>query len=164
MSIQNERINKALSPAELTAIRTKINELEDELPFLIGLTVEERVALPKINDANRTFVMDSLQAVKSNSSFMPAYINSVNLENDVTLYNQLEEFVQRIGQLYEKILDTQTLAGSEAYMMALAAYKMFQAASAAGLPGADAIHDALKQRFAGQGGTGTGENPAPPTP
>jgi hypothetical protein len=44
--------------------------------------------------------------------------------------------------------DTQMLAGSEAYSSALTAYKLFQAASEAGLKGSDAIYDSLKARFA----------------
>lgn len=47
------------------------------------------------------------------------------------------------------------MAGSESYVSALTAYKLFGSAADAGVPGADAIYNQLKQRFAGQGGTGT---------
>ena len=56
-------------------------------------------------------------------------------------------------QLLEKIEDTQLLAGSEAYVSGLAFYKLVSAAAEAGVPGADAVSDLLRARFAGQGGT-----------
>jgi hypothetical protein len=63
--------------------------------------------------------------------------------------------------LSEKISDTQMLAGSEAYITSLAAYRMFEGAAKAGMAGADSVYDELKQHFAGQGGSG--EKPAAPT-
>ena len=53
------------------------------------------------------------------------------------------------------------LCGSEAYASSLTAYRLFEAAASAGLPGADSVYNALKQRFAGQGTTG-GTTPTPP--
>ena len=153
MSIQSNRVNTMLDAAKIDNIRKKFQELEAELDFIIGLTIDERVNLPKINVANRTFVMDSLSALQTNGSFMPAYLNVADMTADITLYNQLEEFTQRAAQLSEKLGDTQMLAGSEAYVSSLAAYRLFEAAAKAGLPGADAVYDLLKQRFADQGGS-----------
>ena len=55
------------------------------------------------------------------------------------------------------------LAGSEAYVTALAAYRNFEAAAKAGIQGADTIYELLKARFSGQGGTGaaTASNNSP---
>jgi len=154
MSIQTNRLSIVLDDAKIADIRKNFTELETALDFTVGLTVDERVNLPKINVSNRTFVMDSHSALQTNGSFMPAYLDVAELGKDVTLYNQLEEFAQRSAQLSEKLADSQMLAGSEAYVTSLAAYRLFEAAAKAGLPGADAIYDSLKERFAGQGGAG----------
>ena len=159
MSIQSNRISIVLDDAKIADIRKKFEELEAALNFIIGLTIDERVNMPKINVANRTFVMDSQAALQTNASFMPAYVNVPELGKDITVYNQLEEFAQRSAQLSEKLSDTQMLAGSEAYLTSLAAYRLFEAAAKAGLPGADAVYDSLKERFANQGGTGDAPKP-----
>ena len=159
MSIQSNRISIVLDDAKIADIRKKFEELEAALNFIIGLTIDERVNMPKINVANRTFVMDSLAALQTNASFMPAYVNVPEMGKDITVYNQLEEFTQRAAQLSEKLGDTQMLAGSEAYLTSLAAYRMFEAAAKACLPGADAIYDSLKERFANQGGSGDTPKP-----
>ncbi len=152
MSIQTNRISTVLDDAKIADIGKKFAELESALDFIIGLTVDERINLPKISVVNRTFVMDSQSALQTNGSFMPSYLNVAQLGNDITLYNQLQEFTQRAAQLSEKLSDTQMLAGSEAYVTSLAAYRLFEAAAKAGLPGADAVYDGLKERFADQGG------------
>ena len=159
MSIQSNRISMVLDDAKITDIRKNFETLEKSLDFTIGLTIDERVNMPKINVANRTFVMDSLAALQTNASFMPAYLNVPEMGKDITVYNQLEEFAQRSAQLSEKLGDTQMLAGSEAYLTSLAAYRLFEAAAKAGLPGADAIYDSLKERFANQGGSGDTPKP-----
>jgi len=152
MSIQSNRISIVLDDAKIASIRKAFETLEQTLDFITGLTVEERVTLPKISVANRSFVMDSQSALQNNGSFMPAYLDVAELSKDITLYNQLQEFTLRAAQLSEKLADMQMLAGSEAYVTALTVYRLFGAAAKAGLPGADAIYNSLKERFAGQGG------------
>lgn len=66
----------------------------------------------------------------------------------------MDELILLHNQLGEKLQDTQLLAGSEAYIGALTLYKLFASAAEAGVAGSDAVYNQLKQRFAGQGGTG----------
>jgi hypothetical protein len=81
------------------------------------------------------------------------------MDNDLTLFTQLDEIVGIVNQLREKLEDTRQLAGGESYVSALTLYKLFGSAADAGVPGADAIVTQLKARFANQGGAAT-----PPTP
>ncbi len=158
-NLTNNRIDTVISDADLAKVNTALNDLESTLSFLIGLTVEERVQLPKINVANKSFTQDAINAVVNNGAMLPAYLDKTAMEKDMNLYNQLDKLAIRIRQLLEKIDDTQMLAGSEAFVAALTAYKLFAAAAAAGVAGSDAIYDTLKERFAGQGGSST----PPPT-
>ena len=89
--------------------------------------------------------------METNPSFLPAYFSVAELKKDLTLYQQLDPLLLEINKLAEKIDDTQMLAGSEAYVTALAAYRNFEAAAKAGIQGADTIYELLKARFAGQG-------------
>ena len=158
-NLSNNRIDTVISDADLAKVNTALNDIESTLSFLIGLTVEERVQLPKINVVNKSFTQDAINAVVNNSAMLPAYLDKTAMEKDMDLYLQLDKLAIRIRQLLEKIDDTQMLAGSEAFVAALTAYKLFAAAAAAGVAGSDAVYDTLKERFAGQGGSGT----PPPT-
>jgi hypothetical protein len=159
----NNRLSKTLTQAEIDALRGAFNTIETILPWLIGLNTSEKVALPKMNDSNKTFTEDAQTGLSINADIFPAYLKADEMGKDVTLFNQLEEFVQRSSKLCEKLSDTQTLAGSEAYITALAVYRLAESAAIAGIPGADTLHKQLKQRFAGQGNPGTPLPPAEPT-
>jgi hypothetical protein len=153
----SNRVSAAVAPADITAIKAAIASIKTKLPFLIGLTAAERQTIPKINEANRVFTSDAISAVVNNADMLPAYFNAGELRKDLELYTALDEVALMLAQLSEQVSDTQMLAGSEAFITALSSYRLFGAAAAAGVPGADAIADMLAARFAGQGGTG----PAP---
>jgi hypothetical protein len=158
-TVANNRISVTIDPFVLNQVKEAFQNLNNLLPFLIGLNPEERMALPKINVANKQFVSDALVAIQNNQQLFPIYLSGVELHKDFTLYNQLDELVTLSSQLSEKLRDTQILAGSEAFVTSLSIYKLMEAASNAGMPGADTIYEQLAERFAGQGGKG---NPLPP--
>ena len=161
-NLSNNRLNLTATPVQITAVKTALQAANTNLPFLIGLTTEERVALPTINVNNKAFTEDAINAGVNNASLLPSYVSVANMQNDLTLFSQLDEIIILTKQLLEKLEDTQLLAGSEAYTSALTVYKLFASAADAGVPGADAINNQLKQRFAGQG-AGTSTPSTPPT-
>ena len=157
MNITINRLNTVMPAADIDEVKGLIKNIYGKMPFLIGLTTDERVTLPKISENNKVFVGDSINALANNAPMLPSYLNVADIKSDLTLYEQLDELEMLALQLVEKIQDTRMLSGSEAYISSLAAYRLFEAAASAGIPGADAVYDALKQRFAGQG-------PSAPTP
>ena len=153
-NLSNNRLNITATTEQITAVKAALQTITTNLPFLLGLTIDERVALPAINVNNKAFTEDAINAGVNNSSLIPSYVSVATMQNDMMLFSQLDEIIILTKQLLEKLEDTQLLAGSEAYTSALTLYKLFGAAADAGVPGADAITAQLKQRFAGQGGTG----------
>ena len=157
-------MNTTATAAQITAVKTALQTIGTNLPFLIGLTSEERVLLPAIDVNNKAFTEDAINAGINNAALLPAYLSVGNMQNDLNLFNQLDEIIILVKQLLEKLEDTQLLAGSESYSAALMLYKLFGSAADAGMPGADAVNTQLKQRFAGQGGKGvTASNQALPS-
>lgn len=146
-NITNNRLNITLTEAQVIAVKAAIQTIYTEVPFLLGLTVEERISLPKINVANKAFTEDAINAITNNGDMLPGYLNVATMQTDLQLFSQLDELTPLVRQLLEKLEDTQILAGSEAYVSALAGYRLFGAASEAGIPGADAVYDGLKARF-----------------
>jgi len=152
-NLTNNRLNITATAAQITAVKTALQTINTNLPFLIGLTVDERIALPAIDVNNKAFTEDAINAAVNNPSLVASYLSVPNMQNDMALYTQLDEIKGLVNQLLEKIEDTQLLAGSEAYVSGLVFYKLVSAAAEAGVPGADAVSDLLRARFAGQGGT-----------
>lgn len=162
-NIGNNRINARLTPEDLAAIKQAIYEINARMPFLLGLTLEERRKLAKISRSNKLFVADSIEVVRENPMMLPYYLTPGELENDYLLYQQLGEILLPLEQLYEKVRDTQIMAGSEAYQTSLVTYKLVRVAAEAGLPGMDTAYAKLKVRFEGRGPQGSTDE-APDAP
>ena len=164
-NLTNNRLNITATAAQIAAVKTAYQTILTNLPFLAGLTVEERSSLPAIDVSNKAFTEDAIAAGVNNAGLLPGYISPASMQTDLSLFSQLDELILLHNQLGEKLQDTQLLAGSEAYVGALTLYKLFASAAEAGVPGSDTIYAQLKQRFAGQGNSSTSNknNPTPPT-
>ncbi len=158
---QNNRISVVVTPEQTAKVKSLMQEIDVALPFLIGLSVNERKTLPKIDVSNKVFVEDCLNAVRNNPDMLPAYLKYEEMKKDFDGFTVLDELEKMAEQLCQKIIDTRMLMGSEAYMSGLTAYRLFEAAGTAGVPGANAAYQTLRQRFLQTTSNGTpAEQPA----
>lgn len=144
-----------MTPEDFNAIKQAIQEINMRMPFLTGLTTEERRKLAKMNRTNKLFVADAIEVARENPSMLPYYLPVEELVKDYELFQQLNELLLPLEQLFERVRDTQILAGSEAYQTSLVLYKLMRVAAEAGMPGMDTAYAKLRVRFEGQGPQGT---------
>ncbi|MCR4416116.1 MAG: hypothetical protein NUV92_00015 [Ignavibacteria bacterium] len=157
-----QNISYELKDNEKNEIIELINQINQKLPFLINLTPEERMELPKMGDKTIPFVEKALELSNLNPNLVPPYINLDELRKDLELSKSLREILNLVGQLYEKLSDTYTAVGSEAYVSALAFYNSAKSAAKSNVPGTDVIVNELGKRFTGQGKSkSSGNNPNP---
>jgi hypothetical protein len=154
-TVSNNRISQTIDANQLSQVKAAFLTITQNLPFLVGLSSDEKISMAKISVSNKQFVQDALMVMNNNSMLFPTYMSADELNKDITLYTQLDELVTISQQLTEKLRDTQILAGSEAYIASLSVYRLIEAAAKAGMPGADTAYDQLAERFANQGGTGS---------
>ena len=64
-----------------------IATLKQKLPFLIGLTKEERISMLKLGDKSRAFVQKTMELVKQNQDFLPRSFDVEEMQKDVDLFN-----------------------------------------------------------------------------
>ena len=143
----SNRLSVTIADTDMQALRSYVQQMEAALPFLIGLTDEERSNLPKINRENKLFVDDALLGLRENAHLVPAYLDVVEVEKDVQLFEQLSELEQLILLLLTKLSHTRILAGSEAFQACLSFYRSAKDAARTGYPGAEAVSDRLGRRF-----------------
>jgi hypothetical protein len=120
-------------------------------PYLVALTPAERQELPKMSDGTAPFVQKTLEYAQTNAGFVPAYIDVKELKIDFDAVEALAQIFRPVEQLYFNLNDTMTLSGSEAYVASLAFYNSVKQAAKINVPGAKAIAEDLRIRFAGQG-------------
>lgn len=149
---QENKVSITLKPEDLKKVLDALNAANTVLkPYLIALTPAERQELPKMSDGTAPFVQKTLEYAQTNAGFVPAYIDIKELKTDFDAVEALAQIFRPVEQLYFNLSDTMTLSGSEAYVASLAFYNSVKQAARINVPGAKAIAEDLKLRFARQG-------------
>lgn len=144
--MSENRIDASLSPADQKAVMQAIATIKEKLPFLIDLSKEERIALPKLGDKSRAFVVKALEVATQNPDVLPRTFDIEEMRRDVELFEALYPIMLSLSQLQQLIDDTYFAAGSEAYVAALAVYQYAKVSG--NTQGLDAALDELGRRFA----------------
>lgn len=153
------RISAVLSDADLTAAEQLIDDCQNLFPFLTELDGEDIRNMVHINVNNHRFVEETLAVMNYVDLVMPPHVDLAEIERDIKLYDQLDQFIVRLEQFLKLLKNTAALAGSEAYVNSLFIYKLISAYAEASVPGAAVAHERLSQRFKGQGGRPEEEQP-----
>ncbi len=134
-------LSNTLSPADLTAILAKLNDIKTLLSFLINLTKDERRGLQSLSSGNEPFVTKALTYAEANAGLVPPYLNVPEFRKDYNLALALQTLLQTSTPLQESMEDTAAAVGHEAYKAALTFYGAVQQAAQLNVPGADTIAD-----------------------
>lgn len=145
MAYQN--ISASISKLDIDEIKKAIESIKTKLPFLINLTPQERQMLPKMADKTLPFVKKSIEYAENNKKLVPSYLNITELKTDLQLAQDLDNLLKLVKPLTEMLEDSAMASGSEAYTAALGFYNTVKVASKMNVPGTDAIHADLKERF-----------------
>jgi len=130
---------------QIKQLFTQINLIAS--PYLINLTPDERIQLPKMGEKSIPFVTKGLEYLKVPGTPAPPYIEVGELEIDVNGYETLRQIRQIAQPTVDMLDDTMLLCGSEAYVAVLAFYSYLKGAAKMNVPGAKTIYDDLSNRF-----------------
>ena len=144
MAYQN--ITATLSDKDIQEIKTALQTIEQKLPFLITLSVEERRKLVKMGDKSLAFVKNSLTAAQSNRDILPASFDLDEFVRDYQLAATLTELLIGMRRLTEQVDDTLMAVGSEAMTSSLTVYDYVKTA-AKKTPGFKTLAEQLGERF-----------------
>jgi hypothetical protein len=121
-----DRINATLAAQDIADLNAAATTLETKLAFMIGLSPEERQAIPKMGVNGNDFVRDVLTAAEQNPALIPAAIDLAGARRDYNLVNDLTPIASRLQRLLEGLNDTILEAGSEAFVTSLEAYDILK--------------------------------------
>ncbi len=150
-NLTENRLNTTISAADLTAINTALATVLAKLPA-ISLNDDQRKAMKSIDVDNKVFAEDAIYQINSNGAgVIPAYVSAAAMQTDLALYEQADQIKATLTSIMQRVDDIRQVTGDELYTAALTSYRLFESASAAGVPNAKTGYEALKVRFAGQG-------------
>ena len=136
-----------LTAEQVSTIETKLAEIRQSLPFMVGLSSKDRMKLNPIGRKSTQFVQRVVESMRQNPEMAPQFVDADNLEKGYDLYNQLGALLVPVEQLQRMIADTMYAAGSTTHGSALDFYNSAKRAAKSGVPGAQVVVDALKPRF-----------------
>jgi hypothetical protein len=145
MAIPN-RVSATLSQEDQDALLNAVATIRQKLPFLLGLSPDERRALPRLGDKSRAFVTKALEVANQNPDFLPRSFDIDEMKQDVRLFDAMYPVLLSLTQLQELLDDTTAVVGSEAYAAALLVYGY--AKTSGRNTGLDGAVDDMSQRFA----------------
>ncbi|MGB7085242.1 MAG: hypothetical protein WBD47_06785 [Phormidesmis sp.] len=141
-----KNIDSDLSQADLAKIKAALKTVQEQLPFLVHLSVQERRRSFKMGDKSLAFVTNSLLAAQSNPEILPGSFDVEAFGRDYQLSRSLLEVQGILKQLNEKVDDTLLAVGSEAMTGSLSVYEYVKAA-AKREPGLKGLAEQLGERF-----------------
>jgi hypothetical protein len=151
-NLSENRINVVLAAADVSAINTAVSTILSKVPANTTLTDEQRVSYNAINVANKVFADDCLAEAQANGTgILPAFVNLTNLQNDLSVFEQLDQIESMLNNTLQRVADAKRIAGHEAYGQANVVYSAFKTANESGIPNAKSSFDKLKARFEAQG-------------
>lgn len=141
-----KNVSAVITAEDLQKVITHVQQAESLLPFLISLSNEERVALPKLGPKSVDFVGDSNETLKAFPNIMPPTFDREEFSKDSDLVKALITIKMNVDAFQQKLDDTLMEVGSEAMLSALEVYAQVQLQKD-GVPGLRSAFDKLKSRF-----------------
>ncbi len=147
----NLNLHSSQIPLEaINQAQTKLNEAYEILkPYLITLTEEQRMTLPKMGDKSLPFVTDANNFSGKNPELLPKFVDKTEFDLDYADAVNLKGIQLSSNQIATAINDTAMVAGSEAFTAARAFYNNVKLGSSQNVPGAKDIYNVLKSRYPG---------------
>ena len=148
MMLEN-KISLEITDEEIKEIQDAVNVLRQRLePKLVRLTPDERKELIRMSGKAIDFVYKAYDHAKDNPKLVPGYLEVPEMKKDMEAVNKLNDIMAPLELLCSLIDDSIALAGSEAYVAALAFFTAVKGAAKMNIPGSEQIYESLRdQRF-----------------
>lgn len=145
----DNRISASLTDADKQTILDAVTTIKAKLPFLVSLTPEDRVTMPKMSDKSVAFDEKCATYMDSLPSLVPGFVNVAEVKKDRELRAQLAGVAAEIAALAASVDDTLMVISSELWMADLSFYQSVRQGAKRSVSGAQAAYDDLSQRFPG---------------
>lgn len=140
-------ISAEIAQETIDKVTTDLADIKTNLPFAIKLSPAVKQSIPKLEDTRTPFVTKCLFYARKEAKILPPFTDLDELENDLKLFNNLQNIAKEVDRLADMINDTRIAAGSDAYVAALSIYNSVKQAAKMNVPGTKAILDDLKTAF-----------------
>jgi hypothetical protein len=143
-----ERTPQTLAIEDMESIKTNLAALDATISkYAINLKISEKRSTYKMGSKAVPFVELALKYATEYPEYCPNYFNVEKFQKNFDFYTQVKGTVENIVLVVEKLTDSYTAVGGDAFGDGRAFYDSAKAAAKANKPGADAIVAELKKAY-----------------
>ncbi len=114
-------MSATLSTEDQQAVLTAVETIHQKLPFLIDLTINDRIGMAKLGDKTQAFVKKGVDIANQHHDLFPAGFLD-EMRKDAQLFDALGPIRLALDRLRKQLEDTSTQVGAEAYAAARTVY------------------------------------------
>jgi hypothetical protein len=149
--LQSNKVSAELTEATKQQVLAALATIQNLLPFLITLTIEDRKRLRKMGAKSVEYVQMCYYGAKTHSEYMRANFSLPEYKRDMDLTHMMQEIQVAVNMLNEKVNDTTMAVKSDTMVASDESYGMLkQAAKKDGV--VKALVDQISARYEGQSG------------
>lgn len=115
-------ISTSIPQQDLKEILDAIEFVSQKMPDLKTLTLEEKMALPKMKANTIDFVYECLAIARQHPELVPDNVDVSEIIKDVELVQALHKILNPLKTIMREVKDSILLAESEAYLPSIAIY------------------------------------------
>lgn len=158
-----ELSNEVTPEVEAQIIQSLKDMYEQQMPFLLDLSLKERIRMSKLSPRYSEFVDTSFRHATTCPHFLPNYIALEEFTKDMNLRDCLLRIREEVRILDKKLRDTIMVAKSEAFQSARVFYGSVKTAAKEKKEGAEIIVKDLASHYkrksnGNESGNGSGDN------
>lgn len=139
MTLETNLISEELSDEVVTTAIDAIKQAETVLAFTKTIQTEDKVALAKVGPKELDFSRKAYEFGLKNPQLTPQYLDLNELGKDINVAEKMLMVSNHMTPLSNRINDTASIAGAEAYLGARTFYHHVKNAAKVNVPGASAI-------------------------
>ncbi len=139
-------VSGALTPEEQNDILTSVETLRGKMPFLTGLSAEERRYLLKAGNLYSSFITRAVTTVEQNPGIMAALFDKEEYLRDGELLRALTPIHMELQKLFEALDDTVMALKSDLFNASLEVYQAVRL-NKDKVAGLDAVEAEMKTYF-----------------
>ena len=150
---QENQLSFAITQQQMSDILAAIATLKQKLPFVIGLTNQQRHDMLKLGDKTVGFEEKCATYMGNRPDLIPPYIDMVELGKDRAARAQVGTIMRALAEVTQSLDDTDMQLSHEILLPDMSFYNNVQLSAHNNVPGAQEIYDDLSERFPGRKGS-----------
>ena len=141
-------VSFAMTEETFADLKLKLGEIEQKVEeFALELHITDKTSVQTMGNRSIPFTEYAYMMANERKDLVPAYLDVEEFNKDITLFKQARELLQTVEIIRERLVDTTTAAGADAFCTARKFYSSIKSAVKSEIPGSTVIYDEMKKRF-----------------